>query len=327
MLKNILVQRAGKDEAYIHRFKTMFDALGFNNMIGHVYDSHFYLPYQNYMTKTGVLDPGLGEINPDVILIQRQYTEDQVKKIEEYKNYGFPLGVDIEDNFWSSSIYGEELRNLEKVIKMSDFVIVPNPILHDVVHSNTGVAARILPTFLPAHAFEKPKERTNHKLKIGWLKTIYESDSMLPIIKDTAKLYDWHVLGDFSNELTHYAKHIPITSPLEYMPIVKNLDLDLAVVGTVENDFTICRSPLTVLQFSALGVPTICMDLTIFRETPASLIPNGWRYVKKWKTILKEFDTREKDRQYAAWKAYLWAQTYTAESKENSKLIELAWTP
>lgn len=100
---------------------------------------------------------------------------------------------------------------------------------------------------------------------------VIDDDSSLIVdcVRQTCDLYEWIFIGNIPDGLSDLAKagklkQIGSLSITSYIKTLNELDLDLAVVPLLDNDFNRCKSPIKVLEYYSVGVPCFVSDVGVY---------------------------------------------------------------
>jgi len=339
MINSILIHPADSGGCYHYRLGMPARALIFGKKAEQVAEAPFYLPDDDFEGQDGTKYKGLLTLKPDLIMIQRQFSDGQPEFVEKYLKAGFTVGHDLDDYLWKVpasnpfiNAFGPKGRkNLARVLRAVNFCTVSTEPLRDAIQNELGIESRVVPNFVSVQHFRQPRRRDySRKLKVGWAGSPTHTGDLAPlfsVIRQTQDIFEWHFLGWHPEGLGDSVIFHPPAKVQDYMNALYGMDLDVAIAPLEDNLFNECKSHLKLLEFSALGMPVICSDVYPYKESPTPLVKPSNTQWKTWREILDSYDEDEELRLRDAWAHYSWAYRYVLENSYNIDIIERGWTP
>ncbi len=244
--------------------------------------------------------------SPNVLLLHNFLDTQQLSALKLYRKYlDIPLVLSLDDllteipnyNQFSKSNPKDIQSKIKTALKLVDRLIVTTEYLADKfshLHKNIKVINNLLPKELWLN--QSIVKNQNKKLRIGWAGAAqHEKDLawLKPIISATKNQVQWVFYGYLPDNLgSHFIEFHKNTSFANYHSTLGALQLDIAIAPLVSNTFNRAKSNLKLLEYGALGLPTICSAIDSYKNSPAIQLKNE---PKIWiKTILELISNEEK---------------------------------
>lgn len=239
----------------------------------------------------------LARMQPEVIVLQRQVTDEQIRLIQRYREYSQAFRVyEIDDLITNVPIKSPVKRKFveqkdlykrfRKAVRLCDRFVVSTEYLAE-EYRPLGPPVVVVQNHLEGTVWldlPAPKRREG-KPRVGWAGAGQHHGDLAiltEVIKATANEVDWVFLGMCLDEARPYVKEFHPGVPLEEYPAkLASLDLDLAVAPLEDVPFNHAKSHLRLLEYGILGYPVVCTDITPYRGGyPVTRVPNrfqAWR--------------------------------------------------
>lgn len=233
-----------------------------------------------------------------MIVLQRHTDARFIDWIPRWKSEGKKVIYDLDDNVWDIPGYNlnrkyypsTQKRIIESIISLCDAAICSTNKLAKVVgkfNSNVYIAPNMLEEFP-----NKPVENTSNRLRIGWGGSLSHAgdfpSKLTHVIKHCQKKYDaqfvWvgYRLTDIPGDIL-----IPPSPMPDYLDVLHNAQLDIAVAPLENNFFNDCKSNLKFLEYSASYIPTIASNSTEYGDTISQGITGFVIKHKEWDEYLE----------------------------------------
>jgi O-antigen biosynthesis protein len=255
----------------------------------------------------------------DMVLVQRNTIKLHLvnRFINHCKQNNLPIIFEIDDDLTNvptekdhKGIYAQTAVGIKAIIQASSTVIVSTePLGKKLSQYNANVV--VIPNTISEYTWfkpipiEQPPEIDNtekfkilymgnptHTEDLALIKPVFENlahdgcSIQLYVIggepKDTNNEYEWYKRIKIPSASRHYPQFVPW---FRYI----SQSFDLAIAPLVDNEFNRCKSPLKYLQYSAVGLPSICSNVTPYQELVKSGI-NGFlveNTVEKWQEAIE----------------------------------------
>ena len=266
----------------------------------------------------------------DMVLVQRNIIKSFLAEqfIQQCQKRNLPIVLEIDDDLINvplakdpTGIYARTAVGIKAIAQAATTVIVSTqPLKAKISQYNSNIV--VIPNVIPEYAWFKPieakalnqaegEENVPEEIKILYMGNPTHGEDLAlvkPVFEKLAKegySHRLYVIGGETptqkNESTWY-KRIDIPSQCRHYPqfvdwfrsIANNFSL--AIAPLVETEFNQCKSPLKYLQYSAVGLATICSDVTPYKEIvkPDSNGILAENTVEKWQeAILNTLDNAE----------------------------------
>lgn len=230
--------------------------------------------------------------DPDVVLLQRQTTDEQLDAIAGMKSFNRAFRVyELDDylpnlplkSYHRAEMPKDVLRSLRRALSLSDrFVVSTAPLAEAFAGMHDDI--RVVPNRLPTHWWNglKSQRRVGRKPRVGWaggVGHIGDLELIADVVRDLADEVEWVFLGLCPEKLRPYVHEYHAGVPIEQYPArIAALDLDLALAPLEQNQFNDCKSNLRLLEYGVLGFPVICSDVLCYRgDLPVTRVKNRYR--------------------------------------------------
>ncbi|REK66503.1 MAG: hypothetical protein C6P35_07490 [Cohnella sp.] len=287
-------------------------------------------PYQHRALKSLVtVTQGieLDDMSADVYIIERMWRPDiNLQKAEEtvnkIKRAGKKLVYTLDDNLLDLQFNREgwkwpskEQKNVVRLFaKEADGIIVSTEPLKQrflKLNKNIQVVPNALDERIEAYNVKKSK---NKNLTFGYMGTpSHDEDLMmiLPAIREILRTYEveFQIVGVLTQDQVndHFqelnVKLLDTTGNVEYPNFVRwmgrNLNWDFAIAPLDENEFSICKSDIKMLDYGIFGIPSIFSDLSLYREHVVHK-ENGYlcrNTIDDWMDALEYMITKPEERE------------------------------
>ena len=250
----------------------------------------------------------VAKIAPDVIVLQRQTSDEQIRGASDYRSYSnAKLIFELDDylpnvpisNAHKKNLPPDLVRRLRKAMSICDRIVVStDPLREAMLPFHDEIV--VLPNYLPKKLWGAIPERTESDLKrkprIGWAGGSSHTGDLrmvADVVRALADRVDWVFLGMKPEGVDEHITEFHVGVPLgEYPAKLAALDLDLALAPLEENQFNECKSNLRLLEYGICGYPVIATDVTPYRcGFPVTLVRNRFKdWVEAIQTKLEDRD-------------------------------------
>lgn len=254
------------------------------------------------MQREGVADGVISEtlLNPvelerfqaDVIILQRQVTDEQLEAIAEIKQLSGAFRVyELDDylpNLPLKSVHRADmpkdvLRSLRRALTMVDrFVVSTQPLAEALAGMHPDVV--VAPNRLPTNWWNglNSQRRVGRKPRVGWAGGVGHTGDLeliVDVVRDLADEVEWVFFGLCPEKVKPYVAEFYPGVPIDKYPaMLASLNLDLALAPLEQNQFNDCKSNLRLLEYGFLGFPVICSDAICYRgDLPVMRVKNRYR--------------------------------------------------
>jgi glycosyltransferase involved in cell wall biosynthesis len=262
------------------------------------------------------------------IRFQRQVTETQKKLMMQYKfqinkcGSKCKLAYELDDlvhgiapnNILAYQFYSPIRRNnLIEIFKMMDVVTFSTKYLKDFYASNYQIDnSVVIPNYLPKYLWgqcgkrDKANKDTRGRPRVLWAGSAShlgkggDLEFLIPLIKKTLNDIQWVFFGVQPPELQGMVEFHDWANVYDYAQKLDSINADIALAPIYDNQFNLAKSDLKILEYSALGLPTIASTIGD-KKGPYDLI-NGLKTIPNnpddWYSCIMELyknqDEREK---------------------------------
>jgi len=250
----------------------------------------------------------VAKIAPDVIVLQRQTSDEQIRGASDYRSYSnAKLIFELDDylpnvpisNAHKKNLPPDLVRRLRKAMSICDRIVVStDPLREAMLPFHDEIV--VLPNYLPKKLWGAIPERTESDLKrkprIGWAGGSSHTGDLrmvADVVRALADRVDWVFLGMKPEGVDEHITEFHVGVHLgEYPAKLAALDLDLALAPLEENQFNECKSNLRLLEYGICGYPVIATDVTPYRcGFPVTLVRNRFKdWVEAIQTKLEDRD-------------------------------------
>ena len=223
----------------------------------------------------------------------------------------------LDNNRWNREVYrlksvdkkkhSEYVEVALKVIGMCDMVTVTNQHLADVMTYITGhTNVKVLPNYVPEALLSLERNANRRKLIIGWSGGRMHMDDMdliqAPVQNFLArhKKSEFHIIGacesKFQFDGVRFTPWIRLDRTYKYY---KSFDFDVMLIPLLADDeFNRSRSPIKAVEAMALGIPVICSNHEVYRDTVIDgvtgfLVDNSEEFEDRMELLAKDPELRE----------------------------------
>ena len=219
------------------------------------------------------------------IRFQRQVTNDQKKIISQYKislgkhNPNGKIAYELDDlvhgilpnNIMAYQFYTPcRKNNLIDIFRMSNLVTFSTQYLKKYYDDNFGIQnSVVIPNFLPKSMWglcgkrDKRKRDPNGKPRVLWAGSAShlgkggDMEFLIPLIKKTKNDIQWVFMGCKPPDLDGIVEYHDWTNVFDYPRALDAIDADMGISPVADVQFNFGKSDLKLLEYSALGIPTI----------------------------------------------------------------------
>ena len=241
-------------------------------------------------------------IAPDVVILQRRVSEEDLHKIQRMGSYSSAFRIyELDDylpNLPAKSAHREHmprdvLRSLRKAMGLVDRFVVSTPAMAEAfngLHPDIRIAANRLPVSwwkqLPV-----VRREDSPRPRVGWaggLGHTGDLEMIADVVSELAQEVDWVFFGMCPDRLRPYvAEFHPGVDIALYPRALAQLQLDLAIAPLEENQFNACKSNLRLLEYGACAVPVVCSDVGPYRD-PALPVTRVRNRHREWVGAIRE---------------------------------------
>lgn len=275
-------------------------------------------PY-HVMEQAGLIRGGVGfehfsvcdlqRMKPDLILVQRQISPEQITSLARYKAWAnCPIVFELDDyilNLPVKSLHRDEMpqgmaASLRKALSFCDRLVVSTQPLAQALkgyHADIRVAANRLPLSWWSFA-AAPKLPGEGKPRVGWAGGVGHTGDLLlvaDVVAELANEVDWVFFGYCPEVLQPYVKEFhPGVEITQYPAKLASLNLDLVIAPLEENLFNSCKSNLKLLEYGACAYPVVCSDFGPYQgEMPVVRVKNRFKdWVDAIRLMLRNHELR-----------------------------------
>jgi glycosyltransferase involved in cell wall biosynthesis len=225
--------------------------------------------------------------NATWIRFQRQVTDSQTQLIKQFKaqitkfKFNTKIAYELDDlvhgikpnNILAYQFYTNCRKgNLIDIFRTADVVTFSTQFLKNYYeeHYNIGHSV-VIPNYLPKYLWgscgQRNKYNKGKKLRILWAGSAShlgkggDLEFIEPLMKKTKNEFEWVFFGckphGFGNEFEfHNWSNI-----YDYPRALDAIDADIAIAPILDDEFNYGKSDLKILEYSALGLPTIASSI------------------------------------------------------------------
>ncbi|WP_237709823.1 glycosyltransferase [Stutzerimonas stutzeri] len=261
----------------------------------------------------GALSMGLMHVadleryDPDVILLQRQISEERLEAMRRMKAFSRAFKVyELDDylpNLPMKSAHKQHMpkdivKSLRRGLSYVDRFVVSTEALAD-AFSGFHHDIRVVENKLPPNWWLglQGQRRTSKRPRVGWAGGAGHTGDLeliADVVKALAGEVDWIFFGMCPEKLRPYVKEFHAGVEISLYPAaLARLNLDLALAPLEQNLFNECKSNLRLLEYGACGFPVICSDVGNYRGgLPVTRVKNRFRdWVEAIRMHLADLDT------------------------------------
>lgn len=227
------------------------------------------------------------------ILFNRAMSDEDVKYWKGLRRLlpNVPFFLDFDDALWASpprSTYRpprQMLRNMDMVADLADILVASTETLRERLEHRYRRPVRLMPNLLfdNEYATSLRHRAPGQKLRVLWSGSDTHGpdlEQIIPVVLTTRDKYDWVFKGYVPPVLRDHVEFHPLTPTYTYLNDIHNLKAHVGIAPLVDNLFNRCKSNLKVLEYSALGVPSVASDVEPY--SPASVITAGKGRPRDW---------------------------------------------
>jgi glycosyltransferase involved in cell wall biosynthesis len=254
------------------------------------------------MQREGVVDGVISEtllapvelerFQADVIVFQRQVTDEQLEAMAEMKQLSNAFRIyELDDylpNLPLKSVHRADmpkdvLRSLRRALTLVDrFVVSTQPLAESLAGMHPDI--RVVPNRLPTNWWNglNSQRRVGRKPRVGWAGGVGHTGDLeliVDVVRDLADEVEWVFFGLCPEKIRPYvAEFYPGVTIDRYPALLASLNLDLALAPLEQNQFNDCKSNLRLLEYGFLGFPVICTDAICYRgDMPVTRVKNRYK--------------------------------------------------
>lgn len=231
---------------------------------------------------------------PDVIVCQRQTTDEQLRHIRHYQDFsGARLIYEVDDylpnvpvaSAHKAAVPKDVLRRMRCAADSCDRVVVSTAALKNALHAlhaQIVVAPNYLPVWLWGGLPQRLRPDLARKPRIGWVGGVSHGGD-LKLIADVVRAFagrvEWVFMGMLPDGVDPSMVELHSGIPIDKYPAyMATLNLDLALAPLEKNLFNECKSNLRLLEYGACGFPVIATDIEPYRcGLPVTLVKNRFK--------------------------------------------------
>jgi glycosyltransferase involved in cell wall biosynthesis len=242
--------------------------------------------------------------NADVIWTTLIYDYDEIVKVLDLRKWsGAKLVVDLDDDIYHVSHnnpmkhYADKAsKNMVMFLSMVDGITVSVPKLkkeYEVINPNIFVN----PNGQNIKEWDKIKKthKPHTSIRIGYRGASgHQADVALiePAIKALSKDYDV-TLVTLGVENKIKSEHHPWVNCMDFPEALASLDLDIAVVPLIDDEYNRCKSNIAVQEFGALGIPVVASPVENQLDMPVLYAKNNSEWYDSIEKLIKNKKLRK----------------------------------
>ncbi|SMC23452.1 Glycosyltransferase, GT2 family [Andreprevotia lacus DSM 23236] len=231
----------------------------------------------------------LERISPDVLVLQRQITDEQYAFMSGFKQFSTAFKVyELDDylpnlplkSMHRSHMPKDIVKALRRSLSLVDrFVVSTAPLAEAYagMHSDIRVVENRLPVDWWSNV--QGQRRAGRKPRVGWgggSSHTGDLELITSVVKELAGEVEWVFFGMCPDALRPFIHEFHNGVPIaEYPAKLASLNLDLALAPLEYNQFNECKSNLRLLEYGACGFPVVCTDIVCYRgDLPVTRVKN-----------------------------------------------------
>lgn len=251
----------------------------------------------------------LQQLNPDVVVWQRQHENEQMEHMKRYRDVlkGSYFVYEIDDalsavpewSFHKPYIPVDVDERMAKAIEHVDVVTVSTQALKNHMQSIIGSSksVRVVPNMLSTEDFASAESIRNQtrqertRLRIGWGGGVSHKgdlDIIIPLIEAFSGHIDFVFLGMKPDTSVPVEFHLGV-EPRSYLQKLASLDLDLMIAPLEDNLFNRCKSNLRLIEAGACGYPVIASPVEPYLEINPPVVSYAEPSAEAWISAIRTF--------------------------------------
>ncbi len=268
---------------------------------------------------------------------QRQFQDEQVNRVRQYKEHGIFLINDTDDMLWQipptnpfvKIITGNVRSNLRHGAKLADLNVVSTEPLQEELKRFCGVDSVVIPNFVPSEYFvHYPRPRIGDRFRVLWAGSRTHDGDLQPMIDVMKALpgVDFYIFGyrpDSFPTLPN-VEFIPGTDFQYYHNRLREVcqGVDMAIAPLEPCRFNECKSNLKLLEYGMNGLPVLTTDIYPYKDNlPTSKIAWNKKQWKRWVEAI-EFWSKDEGARFTAAAASLdYAKSFADSDPRNVKYV------
>jgi len=275
--KSLLLFPSDKNGCGFYRTFLPFRFLAAKHQEFHISEFYSFFYDMNYLRRS------------NWIRFQRQVTDAQKKIITQYKlqlakhNPRGKIAYELDDlvhgitpnNILAYQFYTPSRKNnLIDIFRMSNMVTFSTNYLKKYYEDNYQINnAVVIPNYLPKYLWggcgkrEKRRKDKSGKPRVLWAGSAShlgkggDLEFLIPLIRKTHKEIQWVFFGCKPFELDGMVEFHDWANVYEYASKLDAIDADVAISPILDIQFNYGKSDLKLLEYSALGIPTIASSI------------------------------------------------------------------
>lgn len=216
------------------------------------------------------------------------------RAVRQFRARGYRIVMGLDDDYWSIPDWapgagdnGDALGTIEDVLAESDVVVVTTaPLAAEVTSHASPRGVCVIPNALPVDRLPLGRPNLGQKVRIGWAGTSTHGgdwDAIRAPIEAILTRPEVRLVLLTKTPPTWLAAHprVELHKPVgfdRYYEKLADMRLDIGIAPLAEHPFNHSKSPLKVLDYSALGVPCIASAVGPYAalpdDTPCLRVPN-----------------------------------------------------
>ncbi|WP_051710316.1 glycosyltransferase [Andreprevotia chitinilytica] len=252
-----------------------------------------FMALENDLQITGgmsweLLNPvDLQRVDPDVLVLQRQISDEQLRFLGNFKNFSQAFKVYELDDYLPnlplksahrSHMPKDIVKSLRRALTMVDrFVVSSEPLADAFAGFHPDI--RVVHNRLPVEWWGSvaSQRRVGRKPRVGWAGGASHTGDLeliADVVKELAGEVEWVFFGMCPDKLRPHVHEFHGGVPIsEYPAKLASLNLDLALAPLEYNQFNDCKSNLRLLEYGICGFPVIATDSICYRgDLPVTLV-------------------------------------------------------
>lgn len=233
-----------------------------------------------------------GCVGADALIFQYVHEEGGIELFDAIRTKfpHLPMLTEIDDNILSVPQYNEAAETFDPrsdvrrraIAQMiaSDAVIVSTPYLKE-IFSEFNANIYVVPNAIDFKKWDRLKKKSRPGIRIGWAGGSGHEGDFEPVaqaLKNILAKYDDVKLvlingpaktgvPSYFHGVKRVEHHATWTPILKYPKMLAEMDFDIGIAPVVDSAFNRGKSNLKWLENSALGIPTVAMNVGHFAET------------------------------------------------------------